>query len=159
MSAVEIRRLEPDDWAVWRAVRLKALREAPYAFGSAIADWQGAGDVEVRWRHRLEAVAFNVVAEVDGRAVGQASGTTPDASGDVGLISMWVAPEARGRGIGEALVSAVADWAADQGATAVVLEVKRTNAAAIALYHRLGFEPAPSRDDTSPDEQVMSRVL
>lgn len=158
-AMVEIRRLTAGDWAVWRAVRLEALREAPYAFGSTLDEWQGAGDIESRWRARLEAVPFNVVAEIDGDPVGQASGTASNPSGDVELISMWVAPAARGRGVGEALIEAVVEWAGSQAAPAVALAVRRTNAAAVNLYERMGFEPVASGPDTAPDEQAMRRPL
>lgn len=45
--------LTPDDWPIWRELRLAALAEAPQAFGSRLADWQGEGDREERWRDRL----------------------------------------------------------------------------------------------------------
>ena len=64
---IELRVLTPDDWRIWRRIRLAALAEAPYAFGSRLADWQGDGDREERWRARLGIPgSFNVVAVLDG---------------------------------------------------------------------------------------------
>jgi ribosomal protein S18 acetylase RimI-like enzyme len=138
---VELREIGPDAWQTWRSVRLDALREAPDAFSSRLAHWQGAGDAEARWRGRLEAVPFNVVAFLDARPVGQASGTGRDSEGKVELISLWVAPEARGRGVGDALTAAVIAWARRQGARRVALQVRRANDRAVALYARQGFAP------------------
>jgi ribosomal-protein-alanine acetyltransferase len=45
----------------------------------------------------------------------------------------------RGQGIGSALISAAMAWAANAGASGVRLEVRASNAAAIALYRRHGF--------------------
>ena len=50
---IDILVLTPDDWPTWRELRLAALAEAPGAFGSRLADWQGDGDREQRWRDRL----------------------------------------------------------------------------------------------------------
>jgi len=69
---------------------LEALREAPYAFASSLADWQGDGDAEARWRQRLTDVPFNVIAELDGTPAGMVSATAPDATDALRMISMWV---------------------------------------------------------------------
>jgi ribosomal protein S18 acetylase RimI-like enzyme len=150
---VEVHRLSPDDWRLWRIVRLQALEDAPYAFGTSLSEWQGDGDLERRWRHRLEDVPFNVVAVVDGRPVGQGSGTAPDDRLSVELISMWVAPISRGNGIGEALIDAVVGWAEEIGARCVSLAVKEGNSHAIALYERTGFVDRGIMADT-PDERT-----
>jgi ribosomal protein S18 acetylase RimI-like enzyme len=124
------------DWKLWRGVRLAALEEAPYAYGSTLAQWQDAS--EERWRARMRDVPFNALAEVDGVPAGIACGM-PEDDGSVSLVSMWVAPFARGRSIGDRLVGSVLDWARERDATAVRLDVVSTNAAAIALYRRNGF--------------------
>ena len=154
---LELRHLIPDDWPTWRAVRLEALREAPQAFSSTLEAWQGPGDTEERWRQRLEAVALNVVAEVDGTAAGQVSGTAPDHGGTVELISMWVDPSVRRRGVGAALVGEVVAWSAQQAGTAVRLAVREANAPAIALYERCGFALTDVPADGG--ERIMTRPL
>jgi GNAT superfamily N-acetyltransferase len=57
------------------------------------------------------------------------------------LISMWVAPEARRRGIGEARIEVVVAWAEANGIHRLLLDVADDNAAAIALYAKCGFQP------------------
>ncbi len=52
---------------------------------------------------------------------------------------MWVAPPARGQGLGAALVGAAAGWAVAQGADRLVARVFDDNAPATAVYARLGF--------------------
>jgi ribosomal-protein-alanine N-acetyltransferase len=51
----------------------------------------------------------------------------------------------RRQGIGGALIAACMAWAANLGATTIRLEVRASNAAAIALYQRQGFSPAGVR--------------
>jgi hypothetical protein len=68
VPVIELRVLTPDDWPAWRELRLAALAEAPHAFGSRLADWQGDGDREQRWRDRLGIPgSYNVIAVLDGR--------------------------------------------------------------------------------------------
>ena len=55
--------------------------------------------------------------------------------------SLWVAPEARGTGVGESLIDAVVEWARSGGFVELHLEVSDDNGSAIALYRRRGFEP------------------
>ncbi|SCE73780.1 Acetyltransferase (GNAT) family protein [Micromonospora coriariae] len=161
---IEMTVLAPDDWHTWRELRLAALAEAPDAFGSRLADWQGDGDREERWRGRLSIPgSHNLVASLNGRPVGMASGVpTPDPL-VAELISMWVHPEARGHKVGHQLVEAVADWARAGGADRLRLSVMPDNAAAKALYRRTGFSRTDELGDLLPDgvrrEQVMLRPL
>ena len=73
------------------------------------------------------------------------------------LLSMWVAPEARGRGIGMALIDTVADWARSAGLLRLVLEVRLHNAHALALYTRAGFVPTGKQQ--VPGEIQLTRRL
>lgn len=157
--------LTPDDWPSWRELRLAALAEAPYAFGSRLADWQGDGDREQRWRDRLGIPgSFNVIAVLDGQPAGMASGVPAEDSGEAAeLISMWVSPVARGRGVGDRLVQAVEDWAWQAGAGVLKLAVTEGNDSAIALYRRCGFADTGEFGDLMPDgvrrEHIMAKTL
>ncbi|PRQ00496.1 GNAT family N-acetyltransferase [Enhygromyxa salina] len=56
-----------------------------------------------------------------------------------------VGPRWQRRGVGRALVDAVADWAKQRGATDLELEVWEVNAGAIRFYEEIGFEPQRRR--------------
>ena len=149
---IHLRVLAPDEWQLWRELRLAALEESPTVFGSSLKDWQGDGDREERWRQRLMSVPFNCVAYVEGKPAGMVSGGWN--GHDVELLSLWVAPHARGRGVGEKLVESVMAWARDQQASHIVLSVRDHNAPAISLYCRHGFHatgPSPESDPGMPE--------
>jgi GNAT superfamily N-acetyltransferase len=135
---IELRAISADDWEQWRALRLRALAEAPYAFGSRIEEWVDAS--EERWRQRLSLPgAVSMIARLAGRDVGMASGIPSDDVAVAELVSMWVAPEARGQGVGDLLVTTIVTWAQEHGATTLRLDVTDANAHASALYARHGF--------------------
>ena len=58
---------------------------------------------------------------------------------------MWVAPSARGHAVADVLIQDLVAWAANLGSPAVRLSVRETNAPAIALYRRHGFEATGER--------------
>lgn len=128
---VLIRQLGLGDWPQWRELRLAALRTDPQAFASRAHDWVDAS--AERWQVRLAPPSVCVIAEVDGRAVGQAA--VNRLVDHPHLESMWVAPEARDTGVGAALV---ADLRARVDGP-LTLQVMADNQAARALYERCGF--------------------
>ena len=66
-------------------------------------------------------------------------------AGEAELLTIAVAPEARGRGVGRALLNAALEVAALAGAEVIHLEVAADNAAALALYAGARFERAGLR--------------
>lgn len=56
------------------------------------------------------------------------------------LYDLYVAPGARRRGVGRALLRAARDYAAGRGAGGLKLETARDNTAAQALYEMLGWQ-------------------
>lgn len=134
---LELRVLTPDDWSLWRELRLASLGDAPYAFGSKLADWEHAP--EHRWRERLEFPWLHVAALAEDRPVGVVCGRPAGDAGVAELMSFWVAAEARGQNVATTLVQVVERWASERGHGRLRLGVWPDNARAIAFYRRSGF--------------------
>ncbi len=117
-------------------MRLAALKEAPYAFGSTYEGEAGAG--EDWWRQRL-ADRARFVAEVDGEAAGIVSGGDSAIEGTAAITTMWVDPRFRRQGVGNLLVKAVLEWARSDGYSHVLLWVTEGNLEAEKLYERNAF--------------------
>ena len=136
--ALIVERMRPEQWQRVRAVRLRALADTPDAFASTLGNEQSMPDE--KWSARLATPdAATFIAVSNDQDVGIAVGAY--FNGAAGLFAMWVAPEARGKGIGDALVRAVIDWANESGHERLVLEVGDWNQPANNLYKRNGFEP------------------
>jgi len=135
------------DWQALREIRLQALRDAPYAFSSTHAGEAAFADDEWHRRAARDGSFLAFLPEVSPAGLGGGYLAAPDT---VELISMFVRPQARGRGVGEAIIEAVAGWAIRQGAATVHLWVTETNKPARMLYERCGFtvtgerQPLPS---------------
>jgi GNAT superfamily N-acetyltransferase len=161
MAVVRVRAVGADEWETLRDVRLAALKEAPSAFGSTYA--REAPFTEEQWRGRINARSVTFFANVaeDAEPAGLAGVYVEDGAAD--LVSMWVRPSARGRGVGAALIEAATDWAKARGHDTLHLWVTEFNASARELYERYGFTPTGERQplpsDPSLPEMRMRRPL
>jgi len=161
-----VRTIGQGEWRELRAFRLRALADAPNAFGSTLERERAQSDEE--WRELAERGAAGrdwhiAVATHGGSWTGMAWGHLPeDDPGLAWLFAMWVDPAARRSGIARELVEDVATWAA---ARVPVLELRVTddNHEAIALYRATGFrdagERAPLREGSSIETTGMRRDL
>jgi GNAT superfamily N-acetyltransferase len=134
---MRVRRAVEGDEEVVRSIRLRSLNDAPEAFESTLEVEQALGPED--WRKRLSNGA-TFLLERPGDPVGIAAGIPHwKVEEIVVLVGLWVAPEARGTGGGDALVQAVISWAEAGGASEVRLEVGLYNERARQLYERNGF--------------------
>ena len=132
-----IERLRAGEGQRLRAIRLRALADAPEAFASTLAD--GEARDPAAWDAQIEVLPTFVWREGDAD-LGMVRGAPHDGDSEAGyLISMWLAPEARGRGVGAELVREVIAWARGRGLRRLVLDVGVHNAAARRLYELMGF--------------------
>lgn len=138
-----IRTLEERDAERYRAVRLRALREEPDAFGSS---YEEQVDSPLAWfveRIRATEARFTLGAFDGETLVGSIifMRETGMKMRHRGVITgMYVAPEGRGRGIGRALLLGAIERARAQvGLEQIHLAVVTRKSAARALYASAGF--------------------
>ena len=121
-----------------KKVRLASLKEAPAAFAIRYGDAIEFSDNEWKQRASGKNGPKFFIAYVFGEAVGLIGGVfTND---EFELISMWVAPDHRGTGVGEGLVQVLQNYARGEGHTAIVLMVSPSNKRACGLYQKCDFE-------------------
>lgn len=72
-------------------------------------------------------------------------------AGEGHVLGLAVAKQRRGRRLGRRLLGSLLAAAAAAGVTAVTLEVRPSNVAALRLYRAVGFEPAGRRPGYYPD--------
>ncbi len=162
--AIEILALPSDRWDDYRALRLEALRTEPQAFGASYEE--NLDKPEAYWRGRLEnSDGLLLFAQAEGRLVGMVGAFPPGEEGLVELISLYVTPSERGRGVAHALMTeALGALQASGTYRRVRLAVNGMQTAALALYERWGFVPEGAMEARMGDgkvhqERILSRPL
>lgn len=134
-----IRRLDAPDAAAYRRLRLEALQTHPTAFGSS---WEEESVRPLEWFAARLADLPMLGGWRDQRLCGTAGlyleqGLKTRHKGII--VGVFVHPEARGAGLGQALIRELIGYATGRLDT-LLLTVEASNKAAYALYRKLGFE-------------------
>lgn len=155
-----VRPLRAHEWALYRHLRLASLTEAPDAFGAVLAEQRDWPDV--LWQMRLAAGvagpdSLPLVAEHAGAPAGLAWGRIEDGAAHV--YQVWVAPQARGCGLGAQLVRAVVAWARARQLPEVRLSVALGGKTALDLYLREGFVAHGAQHALRPGSDRLSQPM
>lgn len=154
------RRIQSSESDLYRAIRLRALSDAPGAFTTTHA--QASTRSAESWHEQTDSTArgaeramFFVL--VDNTPVGLAALYCHPEQPDTGeLLQVWVAPEHRGRGAADALLDALFRWGIDEaGFLRILAEVKANNTRALGFYRRYGFAHRAEIQASDPDEIVL----
>lgn len=152
-----------EEWPLYKAIRLEALRTEPHAFGSTFESMQAKPDDY--WTERLADPDSTILFALDGAAcVGMVAAFNTEEPHTSHLISMYVSPASRGNGAGRLLASTLVEELRKQGTKQVRLDVNDSQSAAMRLYTSLGFVPVAqkqlTRDDgTTYTQHTMSLAL
>lgn len=160
---ITIRAIDPSEWALYRDIRLQALQDAPDAFGST---WKAeAARADENWSARIAAATISgqdraLLAWDGDKACGlvwcKLSATDP---GVADLFQMWVAPAARGRGAGHALLAEAIAWARRMGVSRVLLGVTDADSPAMRLYKAHGFQAVGAPELLREGSALMARSM
>ena len=161
-AAVRIRPIRPDEWRRWRETRLRMLRDDADFFATRYEDM--VREPDATWRDWVAEAAAGedkvlFVADDGGAWLGVVGAFVRINSLEVQLISMWVDPDARGRGIARDLIRAVASWTLGRGSARVVLFVQEANTPARELYERAGFRLTGDRAPASAGRSAFKLIL
>jgi ribosomal protein S18 acetylase RimI-like enzyme len=145
-----IRALNITDAAAYRAFRLRALRENASAFTSSFEE------EDLKPMHvTLARLAANEYEKLWGgfadqrlvAMVGMSAEKRLKNRHKALLVSMYVAPEYSGQGIGQALVKTVVQQAERNGLARLLLTVTGSNLEALALYKKCSFKSFGTEPD------------
>lgn len=160
---ITVRQVVPAEWALYRDLRLQALRDAPDAFGSTYeAEAQRSDEL---WSARV-AAAFDsgrdrVFFARNGAAVCglvwcKVSATEATVAE---VFQMWVEPASRGSGAGRALLAAAVAWAQSVGVRGVRLGVTTGDSPATRLYTAQGFRPVGDLERLREASDLMAQTM
>ncbi len=141
MVAPVIRRLDVEDAADFRAQRLDALKRHPDVYSASPEDWDiPISDIAERIMAAHALGAFDPAGRLLGHLVLPTHlPTQMKTRHKIEIWSVYVVPEARGTGVGRALMEAAIALARALGYEWVKLRVADHNPAARSLYESLGF--------------------
>jgi RimJ/RimL family protein N-acetyltransferase len=143
MEDITLRRLIPEDWALLRDIRLRALSADPHVFGSSYAQ-EKDNDAAV-WRERLESPDLAVFGIFD--AAGDIAGMTAIAVAKddpekttAKMWGSWLRPDLRGRGLSVPIYQRRIDWARAHPTIArIIVSHRASNAASMRANQKHGF--------------------
>lgn len=107
------------------------------------------------WAETQNDNSIYIVGVLDGVVVAYAGAWL--SFGDAEVMNVAVDPDVRGRGIGTALFGRLIEEVKTRGATAITLEVRPSNEAAIRLYEKFGLRSVGRRPHyyTDNDEDAL----
>ena len=136
---MSIRFLSASEWRLLRSARLDALSDSPASFLSTFAEERQYG--QHRWEAELGRGDWLVGTGDDAAEALLGATRGGDIPGvDRYLSYLWVAPPARGRGLGTTLVTRMLTQLREREVPRVWLWVLDGNDAAQRLYRNVGFE-------------------
>jgi ribosomal protein S18 acetylase RimI-like enzyme len=168
-NEVQIVKLQPSQWEAYKNLRLRALQEEPQAFGSSYAE--NVSKPDNYWVERLtdveEGKNWLVFAKENNNLIGMMGGFRKDDDPEdvVNVIAVYVAKEARGKGVSKKLMQALLeDFEKDPSINKVKLSVNKEQIPAVKLYESFGFKVVGEEnirlgDGNLYDELVMEKQL
>ena len=131
--------MRPEDWARVAEIYWDGMRDGLATFETEVPSWYA-------W---AESHPVRIVADADGEVVGWAALSPASARRCyAGVLenSVYVDRDARGQGVGRALLDALIKRARQNGAWTIQTSIFPENRASLALHERCGFRAVGTRE-------------
>jgi ribosomal protein S18 acetylase RimI-like enzyme len=164
VSDLQVRSARPEELDKIGELTLRAYLADGYFDNGAAASYQNhLADA----RARADEADLLVAVDTDDQLLGTVTIALPGTRfaevsqpGEIEFRMLAVDPDARGRGVGNALIQAVFDRARELSIGKVVLCTQEKMSGPQRMYRRLGFRRVPDRDwDPLPDVQLIAFEL
>lgn len=159
-TAVLVRQLGPEDWKMFREMRLHALRKRPGSFTARAETAERFPDET--WREFLsnpKQAAFGLFDDDNLIGISAIFTDRDDASGSTALLGMsWINPEWRGKGFSRSIYEARITWARGRGMTRIRVSHRHGNAPSQRAMISHGFKLAGRTSLEWPDGQVADEI-
>ncbi len=137
-----MRDLRPGDWPEVAAIYEAGIRSGNATFETAVPTWERWGDVHL---HHPRLVGTVETGRVAGWAAISAVSSRTCYRG-VAEVSVYVARDARGHGVGRALLERLIDASEEAGIWTLQAGIFPENDASVALHRRCGFRVVGLRE-------------
>jgi phosphinothricin acetyltransferase len=152
-GTVSLRELRPNDWPAVRAIYEEGIRGGDATFETETPSWE-------RWDAAHS--QLRLVAERDGSIVGWAALSPASARHcyrGVGEVSVYVAGEARGAGVGRELLARLVELSEQAGYWTLTAGVFPENEASLRLHKACGFREVGMREGVGEQRGVWRDVV
>jgi L-amino acid N-acyltransferase YncA len=138
---LEIRKLRPEDWPAVAAIYAAGIRSGDATFETRVPEWAAwdaahLGELRLVAREDGEVVGWAALAPVSSRPVYRG----------VAEVSVYVAADRQGHGIGRRLLEALVERSERSGIWTLQAGIFPENEASIALHRSCGFRVVGTRE-------------
>ena len=157
---IEIIKLPVSEWQTYKTLRLRALKEETKAFSTRYEEQ--AKHTDEQWQNRLATGEYMLFAKLNDQLVGMMVGYIPNPEKDkqsANIVSVYVTPEARGKGISKRLMEELLKHLKAGGITKVKLTVNKDQLAAVNLYQNFGFQITGKEESVMGDRVTHTELL
>jgi ribosomal protein S18 acetylase RimI-like enzyme len=164
---LRIERIEASQGPLLKALRCRALSDAPYAFSATLAEQASRSDeswVASATHFAQDKKSTTFIAYFNDEPCGMMGCYLMGEKDDVSnLVAVWVAPEYRHLKVGQGLLKVIKEWSRESNAQVLHAWVAEQNALAIRFYKAAGFEETghrqPFKSDASQEEILLALRL
>ena len=156
---INIRRIVPNEYEIYRSIRLKSLQEDPYAYSTKYDEANKRANQS--WIDQVNEMALSqdVCAFLvfdNQEAIGLCGLYRNRENKREGeIVQVWINNAYRSCGIAKEMITKIMEWAKDNKINSIIAKVYLNNPRAIRFYEKIGFEST----EIANNEKVLQIIL